>query len=1135
MASLAFRLAWRGTRSVSGKSRLRVKPRERHNRLCLEWLEHRCLPSTVTTLADDGPGSLRVALTTTQPGGTVDFLPGLIGTITVAQRLEIDHNLAIAGPGAGVITISGNSSVQVFHIASSATVRVSGLTITNGFTGQNGGGIFNEGTLILSDCTVSGNRAQSDGGGINNTGTLIVSNCTLSNNGGTRQDGEADTQRGGGIYNTGTLTISTSTLAGNNANANGAGLCNRGTLTVNSTTLSDNGRLTTVLDPRGFAEAIPSHGGGIYNDGTLMVTNSTLSGNSADDAGGGIYNQGALSVLNSTLSGNGGMNAPDGNAIANNFLGTLTVRNTTFSDNGLTYGAVGSVLRNDGVSTVENSTFSRNKGYLGALDNTGSLTITNSTFYRNQSTEGGAIVNDADNGRVGTLAVSDTTFAGNTASSMDHGTFHGSALSIRAGTAMLRNSIFQGSQGDNLYVTGGAVLSQGYNLSNDDGSGFLTDFTDLIHTDPLLGPLQDNGGPTQTVALLPRSPALNTGDPTVINTADQRGVFRTGGANRGAYEASASSLSLAGLAATNTLCVPTGFSVMAKDLFGQPAVGYRGTVHFTSSGRASLPEDYTFTAADGGMHTFQATFRAVGIQAISVQDTASSALAGTQGDLTIIPAEFSFSEFPFPITAGSPLDCTVTVTDANGNPALGYCDAVQFASSDPLAHLLSNSYTFTAADKGVHLFKHLVTFETVGTDLSLTVTDATTPSLTFTKTDLKVVPSNLILGGFSSDPAIAGSVQNFTVTLQDAYANRAQGYVDTVRFRSDDPQAILPADYAFTTADRGTHTFQVIFKTAGTHALTATDVMAPLLTDTHMSLRIVPAPATTLVFGDFSSAFTKAGTPLSFTVTAKDPYGNQAIGYSGTVQLTSSDGRTALLAAYSFTAADQGQHQFQVTFKTAGAHMLTITDAMDSALTTTQGDLAILPTDPVRLEISTLPVSIIAGAANAFVVTVRDAYGNPVTGYRGTVELTSSDPKAVLPAGYTFTSADQGQHQFQVMFKKAGFRDLTVTDSTAPTLTMTRASILVKPAEPHELAINPPSASTNAGAANAFVITVFDAYGNLATGYEGTLHFASSDPRALVPADHTFTSDDQGAHTFFATFQTAGIQSLIATDTEDPS
>jgi len=230
-------------------------------------------------------------------------------------------------------------------------------------------------------------------------------------------------------------------------------------------------------------------GGGIYNDhATLAVDKCTVSGNYAPFQGGGVYNDGF-----------------NGNA-------TLTVTNSTFSGNhaAAPYGAGnGGGIYNDGsygsaTLTVSNSTFSGNFANLAGPSG------------------GGGIYNY---GRFGsaTLTLNNTTFSGNSA--LYGGGVHNDGISGSA-TVTMRDTILNGGQlGDNLYNASGSVSSLGYNLSSDNGGGVLTATGDQINTDPMLGPLQDNGGPTFTHELLSGSPAIDAGDPSFTPPPDydQRG------------------------------------------------------------------------------------------------------------------------------------------------------------------------------------------------------------------------------------------------------------------------------------------------------------------------------------------------------------------------------------------------------------------------------------------------------------------------------------------------------------------------------------------------------------------------------------------------------------------------------------
>src|SRR5207247_475339 len=149
---------------------------------------------------------------------------------------------------------------------------------------------------------------------------------------------------------------------------------------------------------------------------------------------------------------------------------------------------------------------------------------------------------------------------------------------------------------------------------------------------------------------------------------------------------------------------------------------------------------------------------------------------------------------------------------------------------------------------------------------------------------------------------------------------------------------------------------------------------------------------------------------------------------------------------------------------------------------------------------------------------VKDAWGNLVTGYVGTVKLSSSDPLGVLPASYTFTAADAGVHVFSVTLKTAGSKSLTVTDA-ANAIVKGTTSITVTPAAAVTFLVTGFPTHPASGTQYSYTVTVVDAYGNTVTGYRGTVHLGSSDPNAVLPANYTFTSGDAGKHTFNADFR----------------
>jgi hypothetical protein len=357
-------------------------------------------------------------------------------------------------------------------------------------------------SIVAIDVTISGltitNGSEFAGGAIYNYhSTLTVSNCTLSGNFG----GEG----GGAIYNDGAYFGSA-------------------TLTINNCTLSGN--------------STSYYGGGIYNDGTfsgsatLTVNNSTLSGNFSYIDGGGISNDGyrgsaTLTINNSTLSGNSVASGIGGGIVSNGVEGsaTLTISNSTLSGNSAATG--GGIYNNGGFGSV-------------------TLTINNCTLSGNSAGDGGGIYNDGVNGGSATLVLNNSTLSGNSAA------FGGGIYNIGvdgSATLTIGDTILNtGVSGENILNYFGTVASLGYNLSNDDGGGLLTATGDLINTDPMLGPLQDNSGPTFTHALLPGSPAIDAGDPNFDPYAfnppmlyDQRGAgfsrVLNGRIDIGAFEA----------------------------------------------------------------------------------------------------------------------------------------------------------------------------------------------------------------------------------------------------------------------------------------------------------------------------------------------------------------------------------------------------------------------------------------------------------------------------------------------------------------------------------------------------------------------------------------------------------------------
>jgi hypothetical protein len=282
------------------------------------------------------------------------------------------------------------------------------------------------------------------------------------------------------------------------------------------------------------------------------------------------------------------------------------------------------------------------------------------------------------------------------------------------------------------------------------------------------------------------------------------------------------------------------------------------------------------------------------------------------------------------------------------------------------------------------------------------------------------------MSGFPS-PVAAGTTATFTITAQTASGTTATNYTGTVHFTTSDPRAVLPADYTFNAADAGVHAFSVTLRSAGSQSLTATDRATKSLTGTQGAITVIPAAASKLSVTTFPTPIT-AGMAGSFIVTARDPYGNIATSYKGTVHFASSDRRASLPGYYTFTAGDAGVHTFSATLKTAGTQWITARDTTTASVAGTNAGITVNPSAAAQFLIGA-PWSVTCGTKFSLTLEVADAYGNVVGNYAGTVQFRSTDGRATLPNNDTFTEPDKGVHIFTgLVMRKKRRQTVTITD-----------------------------------------------------------------------------------------------------------
>jgi hypothetical protein len=793
---------------------------------------------------------------------------------------------------------------------------------------------------------------------------------------------------------------------------------------------------------------------------------------------------------------------------------------------------------------------------------------------------------------------------------------------------------------------------------------------------------------------------------------------------------------------------PVSVTVKALDRFNNLVSGYTGTVHFTTSdSQATPPADYTFTAADNGVHTFTVILPSTGLQSITVTDTATSAIAGSTV-VTVtndaIASSLTVSGFPTRILVGMPASFTLTARDAQGNPLMGYRGTVYLLSSDPLAQMLI-SYTFTSDDNGVHTFA--ATLNSLGMQ-SITATDLTdrvrgaesgilvvppapvvSAGAPITPTEGKIfdaatafdgtggrndyvqVPSTLVVGGaitieawvkntavltpwariidFANgqnndniifgwngnnpghlyfetyrngqtimlvtpsvfpqsqwvhvaavndgngmgsiyingvlaasgpqmipanvtrmfnyigrsnypDPFFQGSMQEVQIWRTTRSATQIQSDMNGLTGTETGLAAYYPMDEGSGTTifDRtanhydGTFTSTLTgrvpvwvgdssplpgrvvatFTSPNNPAARASDFTAMITWgDGHTSSGAISAngqggfnvtgsntyleegtfPRSVVVTDAFMSTGMAAGTVnvidpavaptggfnvlavagvtsrMQTVATFTDPGGFEALA-NYTAMVEWGDNTSPTVGTITFDAGTgvftvQGSHGYDQ----AGGYPITVTIHHDAAADVTAASAAQVSPLVLHFLVAGFPSPTTAGNTGHFTVTALDQLDELVSNYGGTVHFTSSDPRAVLPADVTLTD---GTGTFTATLKTAGTQTITATDTTNSSLTATQ-SVVVNPAAASYLAVAGYPSPTVKGQAHDFTVTAYDAYGNVATGYTGTVYFASDEGHAALPADYTFTAADAGAHTFSATFNRFGTFYLSAIDT----
>jgi hypothetical protein len=871
-------------------------------------------------------------------------------------------NLTIVNTSGGLVVIDGNKLDRVFDINPAAStspafmVTMHGFTITNGETvgaGTGAGGGIQArsvASVTLTDMIVTGNEAVGSniitgaGGGIamenivEAAWTLTINNSTISNN----RAGFG----GGGIYSNGSGNIvinSGSVISGNKSLNQGGGIlldANVGPRVGDSANLTMQGAV--VSDNRALPGFLGGAAGGIGNagNGVVTITDSTVQNNVADGSGGGFagflgpLNISSSAFLNNTAASSGGavwtcgpatsiaFTEIDGNSSGSTGGGifvcgtTLTVQNTTLANNTASRGG-GIELTTTGTGTSASS-------------------ITNSTIFNNSNFDANGVPNnggglDAPDAFTGSLKLTGVIISSNLANN-GGGVFWaggaGSSINL-VDTIVAQNTARTGSDANNpagTFTDGGGNLI-GISGAGSGNTGFTAATTQTGTTatplDPILGPLQNNGGPTQTLALLAGSPAIDKGITTALTT-DQRGVPRPQGLkfDIGAFEANQGPTPSADI---STLSVDFGSEGMGSSSSQELTISNNGTAALKLSNVAisgpdagdfkftpppacpTLPATiqpgnfcrYTLTFGPLAAGTRTAVFTFTDNHLNAPNSPQNVALSGAGIVKTNTTVSLTLTKGTNPSVFGASLTFTATVTP---NTATGSVTFFDGATNIGTVFLSSGTASFTTSS--LALGAHSMTAQYSGDNFD---NSSTSPALAH-----QVLAATSTSLAASLNPSVFGQGVTFTATVTSATPGTITG---TVTFKDgatvlgtgtiSSGKASLTTSALAVTPPPLTHSMTAVYSGNATFGTST----SPVLSHT-----VNPSATSTSLTSSHNPSVSGQSVTFTTTVAAVPPGSGTP---TGTV--TFKNGLTVL----SSVALVSGKATFSTSALTVGAHSIT--------------------------------------------------------------------------------------------------------------------------------------------------------------------------------------------------------------------
>ncbi len=751
-------------------------------------------------------------------------------------------------------------------------------------------------------------------------------------------------------------------------------------------------------------------GGGILNQGTLALTNSTISGNTTPSLGSAVYSSDVMTFNYCTVTGNTGsysvlntgalMVSINSSFTANTSgidnSGSLTLVNSTVSNN-----QGGPALFNQAFLSIDASTISGNSGT--GISNNGAnlpveLLMADSTISNND----GVGVDNSSATNADIVDVTDCTISGNTGGGFANGvTGNVNAISGIYGTIISGNTVSNAA--DDL---DGAVVTGNHNLIGVDNSGSFTNGVagNLVGVNPMLGALANNGGPTQTQALLAGSPAINAGATFGADQGvDQRGIARPQGATAdiGAFEfQNSTTTSLSDSAASVTVGKPVTFTATVTSTGGSPT----GSVTFldgaTTLGTVAVNSStHLATLASSSLSAGGHSVNAVYAGANDFLPSSSNTVTET---ITLLPTTTALTSSATSTTFGKAVTLTATVTSTAGTPT----GTVTFLSGTTT---LGTQTINTSTHKAIYVTTALpsgadnvtaVYAAANGFSASTSAATHVTVAALATTTKLTASPTSSSFGSnvnLTATVTATGASPTGTVIFKLGTATLGTANINTASHTAVLSTTALPV---------GTSSITAVYSGANGFTTSTSTALSEKVTGTVTTTKLVASPTSAT-----------AGASVLLTATVKATVGSPSGSITfldgtktlGTATINSSTG----IATLTTTQLAVGSHTLSASYAGGGAFAGSVSTSVTETITP--------PATTTTINVSSNPGNI--KQTLTFTATVTSANGSPsgsVSFVDGTKTLgTATINTSTHQATFSTTTLALGSHSVKAVYAGA--------------------------------------------------------------------------------------------------------------------